>query len=55
MDEARRPLRATKRRGVDIALDAGYARTVHFARFFRRETGFPPNDYRTSKVGAAVR
>ena len=46
MDEARRLLRETKRSVVDVALDVGYANPSHFARFFRRETGLSPSDYR---------
>jgi AraC family transcriptional regulator len=49
MDEARRLLRETKRSVVDIALDVGYANPSHFARFFRRETGLSPSDYRQQR------
>jgi AraC family transcriptional regulator len=49
MDEARRRLRETKRSVVDIALDVGYANPSHFARFFRRETGLSPSDYRQQR------
>jgi AraC family transcriptional regulator len=46
MNEAKRLLRETKRSVVDVALDVGYANPSHFARFFRRETGLSPSDYR---------
>jgi AraC family transcriptional regulator len=49
MDEARRLLRETKRSVVDVALDVGYANPSHFARFFRRETGLSPSDYRQQR------
>jgi len=49
MNEARRLLRETKRSVVDIALDVGFANPSHFARFFRRETGLPPSDYRQQR------
>ena len=49
MDEARRLLRETKRSVVEIALDVGYANPSHFARFFRRETGLSPSDYRQQR------
>ena len=49
MDEARRLLRETKRSVVDIAMDVGYANPSHFARFFRRETGLSPSDYRQQR------
>ncbi len=49
MDEAKRLLRETKRSVVDIALDVGYANPSHFARFFRRETGLAPSDYRQQR------
>jgi AraC family transcriptional regulator len=49
MNEARRLLRETKRSVVEIALDVGYANPSHFARFFRRETGLSPSDYRQQR------
>ena len=49
MDEAKRLLRETKRSVVDVALDVGYANPSHFARFFRRETGLSPSDYRQQR------
>jgi AraC family transcriptional regulator len=49
MDEARRLLRETKRSVVDVALDVGYTNPSHFARFFRRETGLSPSDYRQQR------
>ena len=49
MDEARRLLRETKRSVVEIALDVGYTNPSHFARFFRRETGLSPSDYRQQR------
>jgi AraC family transcriptional regulator len=49
MDEARRLLRETKRSVADIALEVGYANPSHFARFFRRETGLAPSDYRPQR------
>ena len=49
MDEARRLLRETKRSVVEIALDVGFANPSHFARFFRRETGLSPSDYRQQR------
>ncbi|MGC9944532.1 MAG: AraC family transcriptional regulator [Verrucomicrobiota bacterium] len=49
MDEAKRLLRETKRSVVDVALDVGFANPSHFARFFRRETGHSPSDYRQQR------
>jgi len=49
MDEARRLLRETKRSVVEVALEVGYANPSHFARFFRRETGLSPSDYRQQR------
>jgi AraC family transcriptional regulator len=49
MDEARRLLRETKRSVVDVALDVGYSNPSHFARFFRRETGLSPSNYRQQR------
>jgi AraC family transcriptional regulator len=49
MDEARRLLRETKRSVLEIALEVGYANPSHFARFFRRETGLSPSDYRQQR------
>jgi len=49
MHEAKRLLRETKRSVVDVALEVGYANPSHFARFFRRETGLTPSDYRQQR------
>ena len=49
MAEARRLLRETKRSVADVALDVGFANPSHFARFFRRETGLSPSDYRQQR------
>jgi AraC family transcriptional regulator len=49
MDAARRLLRETKKSVVEIALEVGYANPSHFARFFRKETGSSPSDYRQSR------
>jgi AraC family transcriptional regulator len=49
MQEAKRLLRETKRSVVDVALDVGYTNPSHFARFFRRETGLSPSDYRQQR------
>jgi AraC family transcriptional regulator len=49
MQAAKRLLRETKRSVVDVALDVGFANPSHFARFFRRETGLSPSDYRQQR------
>jgi AraC family transcriptional regulator len=49
MHDAKRLLRETKRSVVEVALDVGYANPSHFARFFRRETGLSPSDYRQQR------
>lgn len=46
MAEARRLLRETGRRVIEIGLDVGYASPSHFAQVFRRVVGVSPSEYR---------
>ncbi|TGD81173.1 AraC family transcriptional regulator [Hymenobacter wooponensis] len=46
--EARRMLFYTHSTLKEIAFDLGFAETSYFNRFFKRETGFTPAEYRTS-------
>jgi AraC family transcriptional regulator len=49
MDEARRLLRETDMRIIEIALEVGYTNPSHFARLFRQETGLSPSTYRRQR------
>ena len=49
MDAARRLLRETKKSVITIAIEVGYSNPSHFARFFRKEAGLSPTDYRRQR------
>lgn len=52
LSEAKRELVFTGRAIHDIAYDLGFTDPSHFARFFRKQTGMTPQDFRAGRVGA---
>ncbi len=50
LTEAKRELVFTGRAIHDIAYDLGFADPSHFARFFRKQTGMTPQDFRAGRM-----
>jgi AraC family transcriptional activator of pobA len=51
LTEAKHQLVFTNRPIQDIALDLAFADASHFARFFRRQTGITPHEFRAARGG----
>jgi AraC family transcriptional activator of pobA len=49
--EAKRELVFTNRAIHDIAADLAFSDQSHFARFFRKQTGAAPHEFRTARGG----
>jgi AraC family transcriptional activator of pobA len=50
LTEAKRELVFTGRAIHDIAYDLGFTDPSHFARFFRKQTGMTPHDFRSGRT-----
>ena len=51
LTEAKRQLVFTSRPIHEIAYDLGFSDPSHFARFFRKQTGMTPQDFREGRGG----
>ena len=49
LTEAKRELVFTNRAIHEIAYDLGFSDPSHFARFFRKQTGMTPQDFRQGR------